>query len=153
MRCLRWLTAWKMRQVNKSDKVHVKSKKRSELTASSRPESRGLHPVGALARPHRKGRLTTTERSKSRSSLRASLAKFLIWSHTVLRRPCVVAGIWSNDPAAAEAGAEAGSTVAPRYSSQNFSTRVMPRAGAERCGPKARLGIGSLAGGGIIEVV
>src|SRR3954469_1728541 len=30
------------------------SKRRSEPTARSRPESRRLHPVGALARPHRK---------------------------------------------------------------------------------------------------
>src|SRR3954471_18863826 len=30
------------------------SKKRSEPIANNRPESRGLHPVGALARTHRK---------------------------------------------------------------------------------------------------
>ena len=31
-----------------------RSKRRSEPTARSRPESQRLHPVGALARPHQK---------------------------------------------------------------------------------------------------
>src|SRR4051812_10875209 len=31
-----------------------KNRRRSEPTARSRPESRRLHPVGALARPHQK---------------------------------------------------------------------------------------------------
>src|SRR3954467_7475632 len=32
----------------------TKTERRSESIASNRPESRGLHPVGALARTHRK---------------------------------------------------------------------------------------------------
>src|ERR1044072_631310 len=33
---------------------NTETKRRSEPIASNRPESRGLHPVGALARTHRK---------------------------------------------------------------------------------------------------
>src|SRR3954469_16460913 len=41
-----------------------RSKRRSEPTANNRPEYRGLHPVGALARTHRKKSLPIGERQE-----------------------------------------------------------------------------------------